>query len=56
MVMMASVITVAVPAVGTLLIFALVITPADTAMMLTRSPLRAILMTVLLCLASMWEV
>ena len=54
MVMMASVITVAVPAVGTLLIFALVITPADTAMMLTRSPLRAILMTVLLCLASMW--
>ncbi|WP_418968703.1 metal ABC transporter permease [Alloscardovia omnicolens] len=54
MIMMGSVITVAVPAVGTLLIFALVITPADTAMMLTRSPLRAIMMTVVLCLMSMW--
>lgn len=54
MVMMGSVITVAVPAVGTLLIFALVITPADTAMMITRSPLRAIIMTFVLCLISMW--
>lgn len=54
MVMMGSVITVAVPAVGTLLIFALVITPADTAMLITKSPLRAIVTTVFLCLFSMW--
>ncbi|OTA27066.1 zinc ABC transporter permease [Alloscardovia macacae] len=54
MIMMGSVITVAVPAVGTLLIFALVITPADTAMMITRSPLRAIVMTIVLCLIAMW--
>ncbi|TCD54602.1 metal ABC transporter permease [Alloscardovia theropitheci] len=54
MVMMGSVITVAVPAVGTLLIFALVITPADTAMMITRSPLRAIIATFVICLVSIW--
>ncbi|MFD0704868.1 metal ABC transporter permease [Alloscardovia venturai] len=54
MVMMASVITVAVPTVGTLLIFALVITPADTAAMVTRSPLRAIVMTMIICLVSIW--
>ncbi|WP_018143562.1 metal ABC transporter permease [Alloscardovia criceti] len=54
MIMMGGVITVSVPAVGTLLIFALVITPADTAMMLTRSPMRSIMVTIILCLISMW--
>ncbi len=54
MVMLAGVITVAVPAVGTLLIFALVITPADTALMLTNSPIRAILVSMVICLISIW--
>ena len=41
MAIMAGVITIAVPAVGTLLIFALVITPAATANILAGSPFKA---------------
>lgn len=52
MAMLAGVITVAVPAVGTLLVFALVITPADTATMLTRSPGAAIIVTTIICFIS----
>lgn len=51
---LAGVITIAVPAVGTLLIFALVVTPAATATMLTSTPLRAILLSTALCLVSIW--
>ena len=40
MAIMAGVITIAVPAVGTLLIFALVITPAATANILAGSPFK----------------
>lgn len=54
MAMMAGVITVAVPAVGTLLIFALVVTPAATANILTSTPLRSMLLSSVLCLASIW--
>lgn len=54
MAMMAGVITVAVPAVGTLLIFALVVTPAATANMLTGSPIKAMVIASVLCLASIW--
>lgn len=54
MAIMAGVITVAVPAVGTLLIFALVVTPAATASMITRSPFAAIVVSCLLCLISIW--
>ena len=54
MTMMAGVVTIAVPAVGTLLVFALVITPAATANILTASPMRAILVSGVLCLASIW--
>ncbi len=54
MVIMAGVITVAVPAVGTLLIFALVITPAATAMIITASPFRAMIVSSVLCLAAIW--
>lgn len=54
MTIMAGVITVAVPAVGTLLIFALVVTPAATANMLTSTPLRSILLSSILCLISIW--
>ena len=54
MAIMAGVITVAVPAVGTLLIFALVVTPAATASMVTRSPFAAIVVSCLLCLVSIW--
>ena len=55
MTIMAGVITVAVPAVGTLLVFALVITPAATASMLTRSPLSAMVVATLICLVSIWS-
>lgn len=55
MAIMAGVITVAVPAVGTLLVFALVITPAATASMLTRSPLSAMVVATLICLVSIWS-
>lgn len=54
MTIMAGVITVAVPAVGTLLIFALVVTPAATANMLTSTPLRSMLLSSILCLVSIW--
>ncbi|PJM73079.1 zinc ABC transporter permease [Bifidobacterium primatium] len=54
MAIMAGVITVAVPAVGTLLIFALVVTPAATASIVTRSPFAAIIVSCVLCLASIW--
>lgn len=54
MAIMAGVITIAVPAVGTLLVFALVITPADTANMITASPLQAMILGCLLCLVSIW--
>ena len=54
MAIMAGVITIAVPAVGTLLIFALVITPAATATILTGTPFKAMVVAGLLCLAAIW--
>ena len=51
---MAGVITIAVPAVGTLLIFALVITPAATANILAGSPFKAMVIASVLCLVSIW--
>lgn len=54
MAILAGVITIAVPAVGTLLIFALVVTPAATATTVTTTPLRAIVVSTLLCLVSIW--
>ncbi|NEG55690.1 metal ABC transporter permease [Bifidobacterium platyrrhinorum] len=54
MAIMAGVITIAVPAVGTLLIFALVITPAAAANILAASPLKAMVVAGLICLASIW--
>lgn len=54
MAIMAGVITVAVPAVGTLLVFALVVTPAATASMVTKSPFQAIVVSCVLCLVSIW--
>ena len=44
----------AVPAVGTLLIFALVITPAATANILAGSPFKAMVIASVLCLVSIW--
>ena len=54
MAIMAGVITIAVPAVGTLLIFALVITPAATANILAGSPFKAMVIATVLCLVSIW--
>ncbi|KAB7790075.1 metal ABC transporter permease [Bifidobacterium leontopitheci] len=54
MAIMAGVITIAVPAVGTLLIFALVITPAATANIITASPFKAMVTATLLCLVAIW--
>lgn len=54
MAILAGVITIAVPAVGTLLIFALVVTPAATTTTVTTTPLRAIVVSTLLCLVSIW--
>lgn len=54
MAMMAGVITIAVPTVGTLLIFALVITPAATANILAASPFHAMLLAGGICLLSIW--
>lgn len=54
MAIMAGVITIAVPAVGTLLIFALVITPAAAANIIARSPFRAMVMATALCLTAIW--
>lgn len=54
MAIMAGVITIAVPAVGTLLIFALVVTPAATANIMVASPLRAMVLAGVICLISIW--
>ena len=54
MAIMAGVITIAVPAVGTLLIFALVITPAATANIIAGTPLRAMMLASVLCLVAIW--
>ena len=54
MAIMAGVITIAVPAVGTLLIFALVITPAATADIIVASPFKAMVLAGVLCLISIW--
>lgn len=54
MAIMAGVITIAVPAVGTLLIFALVVTPAATANIIAASPLKAMVTASVLCLVSIW--
>ena len=51
MTIMAGVITIAVPAVGTLLIFALVITPAATANIIARSPFKAMVVATVICLS-----
>ncbi|MEK0306544.1 metal ABC transporter permease [Bifidobacterium favimelis] len=54
MAIMAGVITIAVPAVGTLLIFALVITPAATANILAATPVKSMAVSTLICLISIW--
>lgn len=54
MAIMAGVVTIAVPAVGTLLVFALVITPAATANVITRSPFSAMVVATMICLISIW--
>ena len=54
MAIMAGVITIAVPAVGTLLIFALVVTPAATANIISRSPFAAMFVSTVICLISIW--
>lgn len=54
MAIMAGVITIAVPAVGTLLIFALVITPAASANIMVASPLKAMVIAGVICLVSIW--
>ncbi|KFI80330.1 metal ABC transporter permease [Bifidobacterium mongoliense] len=54
MAVMAGVVTIAVPAVGTLLVFALVITPAATANIIAPSPFRSMLIASCLCLVSIW--
>lgn len=54
MAIMAGVITIAVPAVGTLLIFALVITPSATANIMAASPFAAMSLASALCLVSIW--
>ena len=54
MAIMAGVITIAVPAVGTLLIFALVVTPAATANIISRSPFAAMVVSTVICLISIW--
>ena len=54
MAIMAGVITIAVPAVGTLLIFALVITPAASANMIAPSPFTAMIVASVICLISIW--
>ena len=54
MAVMAGVVTIAVPAVGTLLVFALVITPAATANIMTAAPFRAMVVASALCLVAIW--
>ncbi len=54
MAILAGVITITVPAVGTLLIFALVVTPAATANMMTASPFASMVTATVICLISIW--
>jgi zinc/manganese transport system permease protein len=54
MVLLALAVTMAVQAVGTLLLFALVITPAATAIMLTPRPVLAMAISTFLSVASVW--
>ncbi|WEV73033.1 metal ABC transporter permease [Bifidobacterium sp. ESL0790] len=54
MAIMAGVITIAVPAVGTLLIFALVVTPAATANILASSPFASMVLASVIGLVSIW--
>ena len=54
MAMMSAVITISVQAVGTLLIFALVVTPAAAAQVFARSPLASMLWASFICLVSIW--
>jgi zinc/manganese transport system permease protein len=54
MALMAGVVTVSSQAVGTLLIFALVVTPAAAANTLTRSPLSSMMWGSVICLFSIW--
>lgn len=54
MAMLAGVITISVQAVGTLLIFALVVTPAAAANGIARSPFRAMVLACFICLVSIW--
>ena len=53
-VLLALTITMAVQVVGTLLLFALVVTPAATALRLTARPARVAALAVALALASVW--
>jgi zinc/manganese transport system permease protein len=54
MLMLAGTVTISVQAVGTLLIFALVVTPAASANTLARSPLSAMVWSCVICLISIW--
>lgn len=54
MALLAGVITISVQAVGTLLIFALVVTPAAAANSIARSPFKAMVLGCVICLASIW--
>jgi zinc/manganese transport system permease protein len=55
MVLLGVTITMAVQAVGTLLLFALVVTPAATALMLTARPVVAMAVSAVIGLASVWS-
>lgn len=54
MVLLGLTVTMAVQAVGTLLLFALVVTPAATALMLTARPILAMAVSAVIGLASVW--
>lgn len=54
MILLAGTVTISVQAVGTLLIFALVVTPAASANTLARSPLAAMVWSCVICLISIW--
>lgn len=54
MVLLGVAVTMAVQAVGTLLLFALVVTPAATAIMLTAQPVAAMAISTVIGLASVW--
>lgn len=55
MLLLAVAVTMAVHAVGTLLLFALIVTPAATAIMLTANPVRAMLVSAAIGLLSVWS-